>query len=297
MKKAVCGVAWRQHQQPNREEKADRADLSAKVLHRKESDMIFDTHTHYDDEAFDEDRDELLSSMEAAGVARILNVGASLAGVQASQELAARYPFIYAGVGVHPDHVGELDDDRMQWMYGLCRQDKTIAVGEIGLDYYWDKESHETQKKWFLAQLEMARETGLPVSIHSREAAQDTFDLMKTEHAGTTGGVIHCFSSSVEMAREYVKLGYYIGIGGVVTFKNARVMKEVVAAIPAERILLETDCPYLAPTPHRGKRNSSLYLPRVIEEIAQIRGMTPEEVEEITYENAVRLFGERVRVR
>lgn len=255
--------------------------------------MIFDTHAHYDDEAFDEDRDELLSSMESAGIARILNVGASLDGVQASQELAARYPFVYAGAGVHPDHVGELDDNKMQWMYELCRKEKTLAVGEIGLDYYWDKESHEIQKRWFRAQLAMARETGLPVSIHSRDAAQDTFDIMKSEHAGTTGGVIHCFSSSVEMAREYVRLGYYIGIGGVVTFKNARVVKEVVAAVPMDRILLETDCPYLAPVPHRGKRNSSLYLPKVVEEIARIRAMEPEKVEEITFENAVRLFGER----
>lgn len=252
--------------------------------------MIFDTHAHYDDEAFDEDRDALLSSMESAGIGRVLNVGASLAGVQASQELAERYPFVYAGVGVHPDHVGDLDEDKMQWMYDLCKKEKTLAVGEIGLDYYWDKESHEIQKKWFRAQLAMAREMGLPVSIHSRDAAQDTFDIMKAEHAGTTGGVIHCFSSSVEMAREYVKMGYYIGIGGVVTFKNARVLKEVAAAVPMDRILLETDCPYLAPVPHWGKRNSSLYLPKVAEEIARIRGMEPEEVEEITFENGKRLF-------
>lgn len=257
--------------------------------------MIFDTHTHYDDEAFGEDRDVLLAGMEAAGIGRILNVGASLEGVRASQELAGKYPFLYAAAGVHPDHVGDLDDDRMQWMYGLCAGEKTAAVGEIGLDYYWDKESHEIQKKWFAAQLAMARETGLPVSIHSRDAAQDTFDMMKSEHAGTTGGVIHCFSSSAQMALEYVKLGYYIGIGGVVTFKNARVMKEVAAAVPLERILLETDCPYLAPTPHRGRRNSSLYLPLVVEEIARIRGIAPQEVEDTTYENAVKLFGCAVR--
>ncbi|MDO4298763.1 MAG: TatD family hydrolase [Lachnospiraceae bacterium] len=257
--------------------------------------MIFDTHTHYDDEAFEEDRDVLLAGMEAAGIGKILNVGASLEGVRASQELAGKYPFLYAAAGVHPDHVGDLDDDRMQWMYGLCAGEKTVAVGEIGLDYYWDKESHEIQKKWFAAQLAMARETGLPVSIHSRDAAQDTFDMMKSEHAGTTGGVIHCFSSSAQMALEYVKLGYYIGIGGVVTFKNARVMKEVAAAVPLERILLETDCPYLAPTPHRGRRNSSLYLPLVVEEIARIRGIAPQEVEDTTYENAVKLFGCAVR--
>ena len=256
--------------------------------------MIFDTHAHYDDEAFDPDRDELLAGMESAGIGRIVNVGASLDGVRASQELADRYPFIFAAAGVHPDHVGDLNDEQMQWMYELCSREKTVAVGEIGLDYYWDKESHELQKKWFAAQLAMAKETDLPVIIHSRDAAQDTFDMMKKEHAGTTGGVIHCFSASAQMALEYVKLGYYIGIGGVVTFKNARVMKEVAAAVPLEKILLETDCPYLAPAPHRGKRNSSLLLPLVSAQIAQIKGVTQEEVEQVTYENAERLFGDVV---
>ncbi len=252
--------------------------------------MIFDSHAHYDDEAFDSDREELLAAMEPAGIGGIINVGASLRGVEASQKLAERYPFIYAAAGIHPDEVGCLDEDRMNWMYELCRKPKTVAVGEIGLDYYWDKESHECQKKWFAAQLQMAKDTGLPVNIHSRDAARDTFDMMKAEHAGTTGGVIHCFSASAQMAREYVKLGYHIGIGGVVTFKNARVMKEVAEAVPLERIVVETDCPYLAPAPNRGKRNSSLYLPLVIQEIARIKGVTPQEVEETTYENVLRLF-------
>lgn len=252
--------------------------------------MIFDSHAHYDDETFEEDRDSLLAGMEEAGVTGIINVGASLQGVKKSQDLAERYPFFHAAVGIHPDEVGSLDEEKMQWMYELCRKPKSVAVGEIGLDYYWDKESHECQKEWFRRQLVMAKETGLPVNIHSRDAAQDTFDLMKAEHAGTTGGVIHCFSSSAQLALEYVKLGYYIGIGGVVTFKNARVMKEVAAAVPLERILLETDCPYLAPVPYRGKRNSSLYLPLVAEEIARIKGVTAEEVETATYENVLRLF-------
>lgn len=252
--------------------------------------MIFDSHAHYDDGAFDDDRDELLNKMAAAGVTEIVNVGASLQGVQASQDLVDRYPFIYAAVGVHPDEVGSLDEQKLQWMYELCRKPKTVAVGEIGLDYYWDKESHELQKQWFIRQLQMAKDVGLPVNIHSREAAQDTFDIMKAEHAGTTGGIIHCFSSSAQMAMEYVKLGYYIGIGGVVTFKNARVMKEVAAAVPLERIVIETDCPYLAPAPNRGKRNSSLYLPLVIEEIARIRGITPQEVEMAVYENTLHVY-------
>ncbi len=253
--------------------------------------MIFDTHAHYDDEAFEEDREELLAQMEPSGIGGIVNVGASLQGVRASRELAERHPFVWAAVGVHPDEVGSLDEETLHWMYGLCRKPKTVAVGEIGLDYYWDRESHEIQKQWFIRQLQMAKETGLPVNIHSREAAQDTFDIMKGHHAGTTGGIIHCFSSSAQMALEYVKLGYYIGIGGVVTFKNARVMKEVAVAVPLDRIVVETDCPYLAPAPNRGKRNSSLYLPLVVEEIARIRGVSAQEVEDATWENARRVYG------
>lgn len=252
--------------------------------------MIFDSHAHYDDEQFDEDRDILLSGMEEAGIGGIINMGASLEGVAASQALAEQYPFVYAAAGVHPDYAGSLNEENMQWMYGLCRKPKTVAVGEIGLDYYWDKESRDCQKKWFITQLDMAKETGLPVNIHSRDAAQETFEIMKKEHAGTTGGVIHCFSSSAQMALEYVKLGYYIGIGGVVTFKNARVMKEVAAAVPLDHIVIETDCPYLAPAPNRGKRNFSLYLPLVIREIAEIKGVTPKEVEDATYANVKRVY-------
>lgn len=252
--------------------------------------MIFDTHAHYDDEAFEEDREELLAKMVSAGIGGIVNVGASVRGIRASQELSEQYPFVWAAVGVHPDEVGSLNEETLQWMYELCRKPKTVAVGEIGLDYYWDKESHELQKEWFIRQLKMAKETDLPVNIHSRDAAQDTFDIMKEYHAGTTGGIIHCFSSSAQMALEYVKIGYYIGIGGVVTFKNARVMKEVAAAVPLDRIVVETDCPYLAPVPNRGKRNSSLYLPLVIEEIARIKDLSAQEVEKATWENAHRIY-------
>ena len=192
--------------------------------------MIFDTHAHYDDEAFDEDRDELLSKLPESGIAGVVNVGASLRGIEDSQKLAEKYHYIYAAVGVHPDEVGSLDEEKMKWMYELCRKPKTAAVGEIGLDYHWNKETHECQKEWFIRQLQMAKEVKLPVNIHSREAAQDTYDIIKQYHAGTTGGIIHCFSSSALMALAYVRLGYYIGIGGVVTFKNARVIREVVEA-------------------------------------------------------------------
>lgn len=252
--------------------------------------MIFDSHAHYDDEAFAEDREALLSHMRESGVGYIVNVGASLRGAKESTELAARFPHVYAAVGVHPDHVGDLDEDKIRWLKELCGLPKTVAVGEIGLDYYWDKESHRLQKEWFIRQLALAKEMKLPIVVHSREAAKDTFDIIKAEHAGSTGGVIHCYSGSREMARDYLDLGYYIGVGGVVTFKNARVLKEVVEYVPLSRILTETDCPYLAPVPFRGKRNHSAYISYVIEAIASIKGISPEEAERVTCENAKRMY-------
>ena len=170
-----------------------------------------------------------------------------------------------------------------------CKRDKVVAIGEIGLDYYWDNEPHDVQKKWFIRQLDLAREMDLPIIIHSREAAADTMEIMK-EHAQGLQGVIHCYSYAREQAEEYVKMGLYIGIGGVVTFKNAKKLKEVAAVIPLERILLETDCPYLAPTPYRGKRNQSSYIQYVAEEIAQIKGITAEEVIAMTEENARKMY-------
>ena len=251
---------------------------------------IFDSHAHYDDKAFDGDRDSLLSAMEEQGVGRIVNVGASLETTKRTLELTQKYPFVYGAAGVHPDETGELDEENFRWLEWAAGQEKIVAVGEIGLDYYWDNESHEVQKKWFIRQLELARELGLPVLIHSREAAADTMEIMK-EYAGGLKGVIHCYSYSREMAKEYVKMGFYIGVGGVVTFKNARRLKETVEEIPLESIVLETDCPYLAPVPYRGKRNNSAYIQYVAEEIAEIKGITYEEVVACTEENARRLYG------
>ena len=254
--------------------------------------MIFDSHAHYDDEAFDKDRDCLLSTMEEQGVGCIVNVGASFQGAKDSVELSMRYPHVYAAVGVHPDHVGELDEVKMQHLREMCTMEKTVAVGEIGLDYYWDKEPEvqNAQRYWFRRQLELARETNLPVIIHSRDAAADTMEVMKAVHAEEIPGVIHCYSYSREMAQDFIKMGYYIGVGGVVTFKNAKKLKETVEAIPLERILLETDCPYMAPEPHRGTRNDSSNIPFVIAKIAELKGITEEEVERVTEETAVRLF-------
>lgn len=250
---------------------------------------IFDSHAHYDSQQFDEDREELLLSMEANGVGTIVNAGASWDSVTEVVELAQKYPFMYAAVGVHPDEVGALDDERFEYMKAQCKKDKVVAVGEIGLDYYWDNESHDVQKKWFIKQLELARELDLPVIIHSRDAAADTLEIMK-EYGQGLRGVIHCFSYSIELAREYVKMGYHIGIGGVVTFKNGRKLKEIAAEIPLKRILLETDCPYLAPVPFRGKRNDSHYISYVAQEIAELKGISYEEVVAQTEKNGKELF-------
>jgi TatD DNase family protein len=251
--------------------------------------MIFETHAHYDDEQFDTDRDELLRSMEEGGVGTIVNVSATYESCENVVKLAEKYPFLYAAVGVHPDEVGALNEVTFARMKELFSNPKVVAVGEIGLDYYWDNESHDLQKEWFVRQLALARELHLPVLIHSRDAAADTMEIMKAYGQGLDG-VIHCFSYSKEMAREYVKMGYYIGVGGVVTFKNAKKMKEVVEEVPLESILLETDCPYLAPEPNRGKRNSSLNLVYVAQKIALIKGVTYEEVVAQTEENARKMY-------
>ena len=252
--------------------------------------MIFESHAHYDSHQFNEDREELLRSMQEHGVGTIVNVCADWDSVTEVVEMVQNYPFMYAAVGLHPDEVGDLDDERFEFLKTQCQNKKVVAIGEIGLDYYWDNESHDVQKKWFVRQLELARELDLPVIIHSRDAAEDTLKIMK-EHAQGLRGVIHCFSYSKELAEEYVKMGFHIGIGGVVTFKNGKKLKEVAEVVPLERILLETDCPYLAPEPYRGKRNSSLYIPHIAQAIADIKGITYEEVVAQTEQNGKLLFG------
>lgn len=252
--------------------------------------MIFDTHAHYDDEAFDGDREALLYDLEKKSVEYVVNVGASLRGARASAELAGRFPFVYAAVGIHPDEVGCMNEDVMNELRELCRREKTVAVGEIGLDYHWNVEEKEVQREWFIRQLHLAREMDLPINVHSRDAAQDTFDVIRAEHTGSTGGIIHCFSGSPEMAAAYVRMGYCIGIGGVVTFKNGKVLKQVVRDIPLEYLVTETDCPYLAPEPFRGKRNDSGNIRYVIDAIAQIKEMPVEKTEEILLENAKRVY-------
>ena len=252
---------------------------------------IFDSHAHYDDQAFEPDREAILSSLAEKGVGTVVNVGASLQGTRRTLELCRKYPFVYGAAGVHPDEVGSLDEASFAWLREQCREEKIVAVGETGLDYYWDKEHHEVQKKWFLRQLQMAREYALPVIIHSREAAADTMEILKSVHEPGMRAVIHCYSYSAEMAREYIKMGYYLGIGGVVTYKHAKKLKEVVQEAPLSRLLLETDCPYLSPVPFRGKRNDSGNLIYVAEEIAKLRGLTAEEVIRETEKNARNFYG------
>lgn len=253
--------------------------------------MIFESHAHYDDDAFEEDRDKLLSVLKENGISYVINISSDLASVQKTLSLAERYPFIYAAAGVHPSDTGELDEEKFAWLKRQCGREKVLAVGEIGLDYYWDNVERGVQKKWFARQLAAANETGLPVVIHSRDAAKDTLDVMKAEPPVERRGVIHCFSYTKETAKEFLDMGYLIGVGGVVTFKNAKKLRECVEYLPLESILLETDCPYLAPEPYRGRRNCSLYLPYVAEEIARIKGVTADEVTEVTERNAKRLFG------
>ena len=252
--------------------------------------MIFDTHAHYDDDAFDEDRDELLSGMAAKNVEYIVNVGASMASSKRSVELAEKYPFVYAAVGVHPDEVGELDEEKFAKLREWTTHEKVKAVGEIGLDYYWDKEGHDLQKHWFMRQMELAHEANLPMIVHSREAAKDTLDMVIAAKPLNLSGIIHCYSYSVEQAREYLNMGYYIGIGGVLTFKNGKKLKEVAEYAPLSQIVLETDCPYLAPVPYRGKRNDSSKLSYVAEELAAIKQVSVEEVIRITNENGRKLY-------
>lgn len=254
--------------------------------------MIFETHAHYEDERFDPDRDELLASMHAHGIGKIVNAGSTLETVKKSISLAENYDFVYAAVGVHPSEIECLDERGFAWLQEQAKHPKTAAIGEIGLDYYWDKEEEvqAKQREWFRRQLVLAKEMELPVIIHSRDAAEDTLTIMKEAHAMQIPGVIHCFSYSVQMAEEYVRMGYYIGVGGVVTFKNARKLKEVVEKIPLAYLLLETDCPYMAPEPFRGKRNSSLYLPYVAKKIAEIKGITEQEVIDVTEQNALKMY-------
>ena len=252
--------------------------------------MIFETHAHYDDEAFAEDREALLSELPKKGIGRVVNIGASLASCETTLKLMEKYPFVYGALGIHPSETAELNEENFARLKDWCMHEKCVAVGEIGLDYHWPEPEREIQKKWFVRQLDLARRLKLPVVIHSRDAAKDTVDIMKEQHAEELGGIIHCFAYTKETAEIFLNMGFYFGIGGVITFKNAKKLKEAVEFIPLDRIVVETDSPYLAPEPNRGKRNSSLNLTYILEEIAAIKHVTREEVEKITWQNAIKIY-------
>nr|MCR5279143.1 TatD family hydrolase [Lachnospiraceae bacterium] len=250
----------------------------------------FESHSHYDDPAFDHDRDELLLNMEENGVGHIICAAANFDDTDRIIELTRKYPFCHLTLGVHPNYALQLTPDNRIRLEQLIKSEKPCAIGEIGLDYHYDEPDPKDQREAFIYQLKLAEHYDLPVIIHSRDAAEETLEIMK-EYGPSRKGVIHCFSSSYELAKEYASMGYYIGIGGVVTFKNGRKLREIAEKLPLEHILLETDCPYLAPVPHRGERNSSLYLPLIAQEIANIKGISYEEVVSVTEANGLRLFG------
>ena len=251
--------------------------------------MYFDTHAHYCDKRFNDDRDELLMSMPGNGISLILNSGSSLKSSKFSLELADKYPFVYASVGVHPHDAKSMTDDTVAELEKLLSFPKAVAVGEMGLDYHYDFSPRDVQRKRFREQLDLARHLGKPVIIHERESLRDTLDIV-SEYKDLTG-VFHCFSGSWETAKTILDMGWYLSFTGVITFKNARRVLEVLAKMPADRIMLETDCPYLSPDPMRGRRNSSLYLSYIAEKVAEARGMTVDEVAALTMENGKRFFG------
>ena len=251
--------------------------------------MYFDTHAHYDDSQFDGDRDDVLSSAVEAGVSLILNASSGLRSAEITLEMADKYPSVYAAIGVHPHDSREMTDDTVTVLKDLLRHPKAKAVGEIGLDYHYDFSPRDVQKRRFREQLELARSICKPVVVHEREALQDTLDTIRDFRDLT--GVVHCFSGSWETAKIILDMGWYLSFTGVITFKNARKALEVVERMPSDRIMIETDCPYLSPEPMRGRRNSSLYLPYISGKVAQIRGISPEEAAALTMQNGKRFFG------
>lgn len=250
--------------------------------------MLFDSHAHLNDEAFDQDRAELLETFRDVGVGLVMNAGCSLESSREGIALAEAYPWIYCSVGTHPDTADEVNEELLEVYRQMCSHPKVKAIGEIGLDYYYETIHRDAQMRAFRMQMQLAEELNMPVIVHERDAHEDGMSIVK--EFPKVKGVFHCYSGSAEMARQLVDLGWYIGFTGVLTFKNARKAVETAQQIPLERILLETDCPYMAPEPYRGKRNHPGYLPKMAEKLAQIRGIPVEEVIRVTTENAKRLY-------
>ena len=250
--------------------------------------MYFESHAHYDDERFDDDRDELLASFPAEGIETVVNSSSDIASSRASIALAEKYPFFYASVGVHPHEVSKMREADIDTLRELSKHPKVVAIGEIGLDFYYDLSPRDDQRYWFKRQLALAEELDMPVIIHSRDASQECFDIISASNVRK--GVIHCYSGSAPMAQDYADMGFYIGIGGSLTFKNNKKTVEVVEKLPLEKILIETDSPYLAPVPYRGRRNDSRLLKYVVEKISEIKNVPEIDICNITKNNAVELF-------
>ncbi len=250
--------------------------------------MYFESHAHYDDKRFDKDRDTLLAQLPERGISYIINAGADMQSSKIGLQLAQKYDYIYAAVGVHPHDTEKMTDRDLETLRQYTQENKVVAVGEIGLDFYYNSSPQDDQRHWFKRQLELAEQVNLPVIIHSRDATAETFDIIKSSKI--RNGVVHCFSSSWEMALKYVELGFYIGITGVVTFPNAKQVIEVVQKVPLDRLLIETDCPYLTPQQNRGKRNDSTNLVYIAEKIAEIKQVSPEEIALSTLNNGKKLF-------
>ncbi|MCA1061748.1 TatD family hydrolase [Rossellomorea aquimaris] len=252
--------------------------------------MLFDTHVHLNAEQFDEDLEEVISRAREAGVEKMVVVGFDRPTINRAMELIEQYDFLYASIGWHPVDAIDMKDEDLTWIEELSHHKKVVAIGEMGLDYHWDKSPKDIQKEVFRKQIQLAKKVKLPIVIHNRDATQDIVDILREEGAGEVGGIMHCFSGSPEIAQECVDMNFYISLGGPVTFKNAKKPKEVAKEIPLEKLLIETDCPYLAPHPYRGKRNEPAYVKLVAEQIAELKEVSLEEVEKITTENAKKLF-------
>lgn len=252
--------------------------------------MLIDSHVHLDDSQFDEDREAVIDSLRENNLELVINVGADMESSKRAVELSEKYDMIYAAVGVHPHDAKAIDEDTIEALRQLSKAPKVVAIGEIGLDYHYDNSPRDTQKKWFRRQIKLAKELDLPIIVHDREATKDTLDIITEEHDGKLRGVIHCFSSSVEVAEQYIKLGFFISLGGPVTFKNAKMPKMVATEVPLESLLIETDSPYLAPVPFRGKRNDPTKVRYVAETIANLKEISYERLVEATNKNTKRLF-------
>lgn len=253
--------------------------------------MLIDSHTHLDAEQFDEDREQVIERALAAGVTKIINIGFNRETIPTTLALADQYDCIYAAIGWHPVDAIDMQPEDLAWIEELSRHEKVVAIGEIGLDYHWDKSPKDVQHRVFREQIRLARKLGMPIMIHNRDAHQDIVQILREENAAEVGGIMHCFSGSWETAKLCLDMNFYISFGGPVTFKNAKQPKEVLAKVPLDRLLVETDAPYLTPHPYRGKRNESAYVRLVAEAAAEIRGMSLDELAQVTSANAARLLG------